>query len=349
MIPKKIFYVWGAGEIKKRDVQVCIQTWRQAMPDYEIIEINQDSTEYFNFAKELSENKWFRTVYERKMWAYIADYVRIKTLYDNGGIYFDTDVSSVKNMDAFLENPAFVGIQDSKLDGWNNLVEPAVLGAERNNPFLKQILDFYNDCGENTIWTLPIYTMPEVFKYFLDKNYGIQNYPKKCDQEIIKYKDITLYPERYFIPFRFGKTFAPECVEPDTHTIHWFGGSWTDAKTVNFLSNKHKAEFLQRYSSADWKFYRIFGFIPFLSVRKMTDKSVSFFLFNRIPVYSVLYKKQNTVYKLFNLIPLFGIKRKSDKTIYRLFNLLCIFVIRNKLDVTIYRLFGILPIMKIWR
>ena len=45
--------MWGAGETKPRDVQVCIQTWRQVMPDYEIIEINQDDTRWFDFSKNI--------------------------------------------------------------------------------------------------------------------------------------------------------------------------------------------------------------------------------------------------------------------------------------------------------
>ena len=114
MIPKRIFYVWGAGERKPRDVQVCIQTWRQIMPDYEIIEINENSNQYFDFNENLRTNKFFRTVYENKMWAYVADYIRIKTLYDHGGIYFDTDVSAVRPLDKFLKNRAFVGIQNTE-------------------------------------------------------------------------------------------------------------------------------------------------------------------------------------------------------------------------------------------
>ena len=78
MIPKRIFYVWGINDEKKRDVQVCIQTWRQYLPDYEIIEINENSKEYFDFQKELQNNKWFKTVYERKMYAFVADYIRVK-------------------------------------------------------------------------------------------------------------------------------------------------------------------------------------------------------------------------------------------------------------------------------
>ena len=38
-IPKRIFYVWGANEPKRPDVELCIKTWKYANPDYEIIEI----------------------------------------------------------------------------------------------------------------------------------------------------------------------------------------------------------------------------------------------------------------------------------------------------------------------
>ena len=202
MIPKRIFYVWGVNDPKKRDVLACMQSWRQVCPDYEIIEINEDSKKYFDFAQELKSNRWFRTVYERQMWAYVADYVRIKTLYENGGIYLDTDVTIVKPLDKFLKDKAFVGIQDSKRDGWQNYVEPAILGACKGNAFLKKILDFYDENSKVNIWNVNFYTMPEIFQYYLEETYKPQDYPVKAEQKIIPYKDITIYPERYFIPFR---------------------------------------------------------------------------------------------------------------------------------------------------
>ena len=128
-IPKRIFYVWGANEKKRRDVELCILSWRLLMPDYEIIEINENSKDYFDFQEELTSNKWFRTVYENKLYAYIADYIRIKVLYDNGGIYLDTDVSTLKRFDKYLEESAFVGMQSDSSLGSSNL-EPAILGAQ---------------------------------------------------------------------------------------------------------------------------------------------------------------------------------------------------------------------------
>ena len=234
-IPKRIFYVWGANENKRRDVELCLLTWRQKCPDYEIVEINEESIEYFNFQEELKTNKWFKTVYENKLFAYIADYIRIKVLYDNGGIYLDTDVSTLKNFDEYLNEPAFVGMQKDSKSGLDNL-EPAILGAKKGNVLLKQILDFY----DKGIWELPIYTMPQVFNHFITKNYGEIIYPEYEKQEIIKLNDITIYPEKYLIPMRCGEEFGMDCIKSETTTIHWFGGSWTAGNIKTFLQNKHK-------------------------------------------------------------------------------------------------------------
>lgn len=134
MIPKRIFYVWGAREAKRRDVLACMLSWQLNLKDYEIVEINEESNEYFNFQKELKNNKWFREVYNRKMWAHVSDYIRIKVLYEHGGIYFDTDVSVVKSLDPFLSEKAFVGMQNEEY------VEPAILGSEPKNELLGDIL-----------------------------------------------------------------------------------------------------------------------------------------------------------------------------------------------------------------
>lgn len=235
-IPKRIFYVWGANEAKKRDVNLCMLSWHRTMPDYEIIEINEESKEYFDFQKELQTNKYFKMVYDRKMYAFVSDYIRIKVLFEHGGIYLDTDVCTFKSLDKFLDQPAFVGIQGNKSTIDRDWVEPAILGAKKGNPFLKKILDFY----ENEIMNTPLFIMPEIFEKFLDEVYGVNSYPNKDEQQIIKLQDITLYPERFFIPYRLNQKFNFECIEEDTHTMHLWNGSWDDKNVIWFQRNKHK-------------------------------------------------------------------------------------------------------------
>lgn len=235
-IPKRIFYVWGAGEKKRREVNACLLSWKLAMSDYEIIEINEESKEYFDFQKELEENSWFREMYQRKMYAFVSDYIRVKVLYDNGGIYLDTDVFAIKSLDDFITEPAFVGIQGNYNEIGHEWVEPAILGAQKGNEFLKLIIDFY----EKQIWHSPLYVIPDIFKHFLALKYDIKRYPNKEEQKIIKLDNITLYPEEYFIPCRFNQEFTLDKIGQLTYTVHLFNGSWNTPEIRYFLKNKHK-------------------------------------------------------------------------------------------------------------
>jgi len=326
MIQKRIFYVWGAFEEKRRDVLACMQSWYQACPEYEIIEINEESKEYFDFQKELKNNRWFRTVYDRKMWAYVADYIRIKVLYDHGGIYLDTDVTVLKNFDEFLSDPAFVGMQDNSIDGNHDLVEPAILGANKFNPVLKSILDFY----EEDVWKLPIFSMPDLFNHALKKLYGrnIVSFKKKDEQTVIKYPDICIYPEKIFIPFRFREKFSQDCIKNETHTIHWWRASWVRREVVLFLENKHKmsTEDLEKIEGYSRTFY-LFCFLPILKVFITKDE----IRIANIPLLKINRKEQtessnySLVYeiKLFKHIPLFKVLTKANnvKKKYCIFNI----------------------------
>ena len=85
MIPKKIHYCWFGENKKNKLVLKCIESWKHFFPDFEIIEWNESNT-------DLHENRYVECAYQLKKWAFVSDYVRMKVLYENGGIYFDTDV-----------------------------------------------------------------------------------------------------------------------------------------------------------------------------------------------------------------------------------------------------------------
>lgn len=79
MINKRIFYLW-CGSSKPIDVEACVLSWRQNLPDYEIVEIKEDDTTWFDFNKACAENEFFNFVYKNKIWAYVADYIRFYVL-----------------------------------------------------------------------------------------------------------------------------------------------------------------------------------------------------------------------------------------------------------------------------
>jgi mannosyltransferase OCH1-like enzyme len=59
-------------------VKKCIQSWKEKLPDYQIIEWNES-----NF--DLNSLPIFsKKAMKLKKWAFVADYVRLKVLYENG-------------------------------------------------------------------------------------------------------------------------------------------------------------------------------------------------------------------------------------------------------------------------
>ena len=43
-------------------------------------------------------------MYNEKKWAFLSDYARLRMIYENGGVYLDTDLELVKPLDDLLHN-----------------------------------------------------------------------------------------------------------------------------------------------------------------------------------------------------------------------------------------------------
>lgn len=85
MMPKVIQYCWFGNSPLSELAQECITSWKKYCPEYEIKEWNESNFDVncCDFVKE---------AYEMKKWAFVSDYARLKIIYEQGGIYLDTDV-----------------------------------------------------------------------------------------------------------------------------------------------------------------------------------------------------------------------------------------------------------------
>ena len=97
MIPKKIHYCWFGGNPLPELAIKCIESWKKYCPDYEIIEWNES-----NF--DVNALKYTKEAYENKKMAFVSDVARMYALVNIGGIYMDTDVELLKNLDELLNN-----------------------------------------------------------------------------------------------------------------------------------------------------------------------------------------------------------------------------------------------------
>ena len=226
MIPKKLHYIWLGNNSKPNLMDICINSWREKLPDYEIIEWNETN---LNFFQEVENNSFLKECYKRKLWAFLSDYFRMKVLYEQGGIYLDTDMQIVKTLDAFLKDDFFIGMES------RGIISAGIIGAVPNHPVIKEILDFYQE----RIWLEPIYTTPDIITKVLTERYTFDFTEKIIEIESGKIK---LYPQEYFYPYHFTEEFHYSKITPDTYGIHWWGKSWgkkKDLKKLYFLEFKH--------------------------------------------------------------------------------------------------------------
>lgn len=211
MIPKVIHYCWFGGRRKPKLVRVCISSWKKYLPDYKIVEWNEKNTDLTHpFVKE---------AYHLKKWAFVADYIRLQILYEFGGIYLDTDMMLLKNIDNLLYDDCFFGAED------NNYINGAIIGAIPKNDFIKNIKDFY-DCKEFNLSNLLDLVLPRIVtKVFY--NYSLMN---KGFNEIIKCKTVTIYPQEYFYPLPFENRYQrfnyKKHIKIESYAIHLWEGSW---------------------------------------------------------------------------------------------------------------------------
>lgn len=207
MIPKKIHYFWFGGNEKPKSVEKCIDSWKKYCPDYEIIEWNED-----NF--DVHCMPFVEQAYEAKKYAFVSDVARLIIVYEQGGIYMDTDVEVIKPLDDLLENKAYMSFEN------NEYVNSGQgFGSEAGIQFFNEHIDEYRDeVFINEDGSFNMLGCPRVATRLLEKK-GIELNGK---EQIID--DVHIYPAEYFNPYdsitgRLKKT-------SNTYSIHWYDQSW---------------------------------------------------------------------------------------------------------------------------
>ncbi|MCW3786650.1 glycosyltransferase family 32 protein [Plebeiibacterium sediminum] len=211
MIPKTIHYCWfGKNPLPKSAVK-CIASWRKFLPDYEIKEWNEE-----NF--DVNINTFTKEAYEEKKYAFVSDYARLWIIYNYGGIYFDTDVEVIREMDDILDKGPFMAFEKHLMNPeMAHYVNPGLgYASNKNNPIIKEIMTFYEKSKsyqEDVIPIVPITT--DVLKL-----HGLY----ESDTPIEINENFTIYPWEYFCPIEYLSNKLE--ISANTRSIHHYTESW---------------------------------------------------------------------------------------------------------------------------
>ena len=208
MIPKIIHCCWFGGKPLTKEIQKYIETWKKFCPDYKLCIWTES-----NF--DINQNQYCKEAYIAKKWAFVSDYVRLKVLYDYGGIYLDTDIELVKGLNPFITYDCFFGFEAE------DRISTGVIGGCKHNQCIKVLLDEYldrqfisTDGKLDTTTNVELVTKKLFEIYKIELNNKFQIFCGNC----------ALFPFEFFCAkdLMDGQIKATE----ETCAIHHFNASW---------------------------------------------------------------------------------------------------------------------------
>ena len=237
-IPKVIHYCWFGGKPLTPLAHKCIESWHRVMPNYEIKRWDESN---YDFQK----NKFTANAYKQKKWGFVSDYARLDIIYNYGGIYFDTDVETLKPFDEFLKYSAFCGFESEYFVNFGH-----GFGAQKNNKIIKEIMQKYENLdfkiSDKILKQTSLYTKIQANKWqkegfipcpiiqtqILTENYGLKQNNTRQSLE-----DMEIFPSSYFAP----KNKANLPIKTDNaYSIHWYAASWLPWYYQIYLKIKRK-------------------------------------------------------------------------------------------------------------
>ncbi|PAU70556.1 glycosyltransferase family 32 protein [Vreelandella alkaliphila] len=199
MIPKKIHFCWFGGNPMGTLYKECIATWKEKMPDFEIIEWNES-----NIDKNIP---FVRYCLENKKWAFLSDYIRMYALNEQGGIYLDVDMEVVKSLDPLLNHPFFIGYEDEGRIG------AGAIGGVPGHHFFKNAMQLIEERHQKK---KPYLIAPEVANACIAK--------EDTDTVILPWP--LFYPYNPYAKVHDRKQLLYRHVTDETYLIHHWGKGW---------------------------------------------------------------------------------------------------------------------------
>ena len=239
-VPRRIFTVWLSEDGSMPElVRRCVAT--QRIPGYEHRVITLENADH-----RFTSSAYFSQAVAhtgKTKWVKMSDYLRIRYLLEEGGIYLDADVEVLagKNFDRFLGYRMFAGRETR---GW---ASTHLIGAEPGYPFLGSWLEklegeFRGD--DDKVFETSIECLTKGY----DKAAWCWDLssPGSAMVQVPAYGwynvGFRIFPPEYFCPFRPDHESNPRVgkhyTTPNTVALHRFMNSWqvpvdADPETVS--------------------------------------------------------------------------------------------------------------------
>jgi len=228
MIPRIIHYCWFGQHEKPEYFKECLITWQQYFAGYTFMEWNESNVAL--------EHPFLQNAYQRKQWAFVADFVRIQKLKEHGGIYLDTDMYFIKSIpEYYLKHAAFLGAENK------HSLSAGIIGSVPHGAFINSVFDAYTKLEFENLTDILI---PKVL------NRACPDVTRPIVNDQVLNWGLVLEPSVFYpLPLKLKKYHWRKFLTDRTLAVHLWAGSWLEEKNLS-IPERVKSKF--KYVLSKW-------------------------------------------------------------------------------------------------
>lgn len=209
-IPSVIHYCWFGKKNMPEEYKKYINSWKIKCPEYKIV--RWDESNY-----DVRKNEYVSKAYDDGKWAFVSDYARLDIIYNYGGIYLDTDVELIKNLNELRKFHSFFGFESEIYIGTG-----LGFGAEKKNIMVGELLRTYDKLEPGTYIPCTQIQTDDMVKKGLARNNTFQ---------FLKYGNAVILPTEFLCPMDYK--YRNLNIDEKTYSIHHYSASWIDGNNIN--------------------------------------------------------------------------------------------------------------------
>jgi len=208
MIPRILHYVWLGGKPLNELGERCLASWQKHLPGWQIKRWDETNSPM--------EHPYVKAMMKRGLVAFASDYVRLHALSKEGGIYFDTDMELIGDIQPLLQRPvvtSFISMQEKVT---KNYVGMGFLAAIPDHPWIRDFLRFYD---RRTKTPVAADSMKLLWPY------GFRRLKKMpSNEEFYDFGEFRVYHSDYFYPA--SSESGGYRISPRTLAVHHSTNNW---------------------------------------------------------------------------------------------------------------------------
>lgn len=183
-----------------------MESWRQVLPDYEIIEWNDENGPH--------SSQFFRDAVRIRP-VNASNYIKLWALFNHGGVFMDCDVEVVRPFN--LDPACFIGFQRD--DSTDDCINGAVIGSVRGHPYIKDCLDEL-ESHPGDVWPVWAGCTTLTNQLLARGLHGLN-----IEQTV---GDIQVYSKERFYPWSWKEPADRSRITGRTYAVHHWQGSWAN-------------------------------------------------------------------------------------------------------------------------